>query len=311
MFFEPELFDLYFEVFFNDLRHIKEIDHIPNELFIMNLDCCESVFENQLVLVNQDYLAISFEFFDYSYLFCQKEIFSLKKIEKLDINKANLLLKYSRILLCLNGENGTVINARKKLLKEGFINNLFEELHFVGLLCKKFKKSSAVWNYRFDLIKIIIGNAKINEKESKYEEKKIQTENCINLEEIFNAEHLFLEEILNKFPRNYFAWTHRNLLFQEIFPKINKKNNFLENELCLIHKYCEKHIHEYSAFHYLSFLINNYSEKHDLISENIWIQELINIYQQAYGEDQKELKKLVSLHEFEKFLNKLKNNRLK
>ena len=49
---------------------------------------------------------------------------------------------YTKILLCLNGENGTAFNRRKLLLELNCINNFKEELNFIGLVSLKFKKSS-------------------------------------------------------------------------------------------------------------------------------------------------------------------------
>jgi len=57
----------------------------------------------------------------------------------------------SKIILCINGENGTCMHIRHSLL----VNNMLdaeEELHFVGVVCMKFKKSSAIWSYRRSLI---------------------------------------------------------------------------------------------------------------------------------------------------------------
>ena len=49
---------------------------------------------------------------------------------------------YTKILLCLNGENGTAFNRRKLLLELNSITDINEELHFAGLVSLKFKKSS-------------------------------------------------------------------------------------------------------------------------------------------------------------------------
>ena len=60
----------------------------------------------------------------------------------------------TKILLSLNGENGTAFNRRRLLVELNYITNLKEELHFLGLVSLKFKKSSISWVYRLFLAKL-------------------------------------------------------------------------------------------------------------------------------------------------------------
>ena len=54
----------------------------------------------------------------------------------------------------MNGENGTAFNRRKLLVELNYITDIKNELHFIGLVSLKFKKSSISWTYRLFLTKL-------------------------------------------------------------------------------------------------------------------------------------------------------------
>ena len=42
------------------------------------------------------------------------------------------------------------------MILKDYLNDLIEEMHFINLICNKFKKSGVVWSYRFYLAKKIL-----------------------------------------------------------------------------------------------------------------------------------------------------------
>lgn len=78
-FIHEDQIDLYYVFFFSEMSHLKEIDHIPDELFILNQNERNTLFENQQVVVNENCMAISFTAFDLFYKLCEEKIFEFKK----------------------------------------------------------------------------------------------------------------------------------------------------------------------------------------------------------------------------------------
>ncbi len=54
--------------------------------------------------------------------------------------------------MILNGEHGTAINLRRKLIIQNLKEDIGSENHFVNLVCLRNKKSSAIWDYKLFLI---------------------------------------------------------------------------------------------------------------------------------------------------------------
>jgi len=267
---------LYFHTYFENMLAIREIDHVPEEIIFLNPDLSHQdsdYFQSLGIIIMENSMAISFNIFDNLYPLCISVVLGMKSIEKLSENEKITLNMASKILLCLNGEINTAFTIRKRLVDENFLQDLSEEMHFVEIICLKFKKSSIAWAYKFYLVQKII--AKSTEKE---------------LFKLFDKEISFLESHLIKHPRNYYAWSHRLLVLKDLLMKLNKENQLvlLEKELKGIKKYCEKNIHEYSAFHYLQFLTKKLRDENciDINEEKAWILQLILIYEECYETNQ-------------------------
>ena len=86
-FIHEDQIDLYYVFFFSEMSHLKEIDHIPDELFILNKNEKNTLFEDQQVIVNEKCMAISFTAFDLLYKLCEEIIFEFKKQINKDNNK--------------------------------------------------------------------------------------------------------------------------------------------------------------------------------------------------------------------------------
>lgn len=288
---------LYFHTYFENMVSLKEIDHVPEEILYLNPEASMEASEFQLglgIIVVENCMAISYNTFDILYPLCLSVVLGMKNIENPNKTEKSLLNMASRILLCLNGEVNSAFTVRKRLVEADGISNLTEELHFVSLLCIKFKKSSIAWAYRLFLLLRVLGNC---------EDK--------GLLGVFENEVAFIENHLTKHPRNYYAWSHRLLVLKEILLRFGKEKRrvLLMNEAARIKKFCEKNIHEYSAFHYLQYLTKRMDEEKlvDLNEEKAWILQLMMIYEECYdvvetGIEKKQEEKLFSLKKHLKFL---------
>ena len=287
---------LYFHTYFENMASIREIDHVPEEIIFLNPDLNSQdsdFFQSLGIIIVENSMAISFNIFDTLYPLCLSVVLGMKTIEKPTENEKITLNMASKIILCLNGEINTAFTVRKKLLDDGFLKNFGEELHFVNLVCLKFKKASVAWAYKLYVTQKIW--SKMTEKD---------------LLGFFEKEVSFIESYLVKHPRNYYAWSHRLILLKELMEKLSneKKIVLLDKELKSIKKFCEKNIHEYSAFHYLQFVTKKLVEAKciDVNDEKAWILQLIMIYGECYeennGKNDRTVKELFSLKKHMKYL---------
>lgn len=290
---------MYYETYFKNMLLINEIDHVPEEILYLNSEIGpqnNELFQSLGIIIVENSMAISFNVFDLLYPICISPILELKSKETLTETEKKILNMASKVILCLNGEINTAFNVRKRLIDEGFLKDFNEEMHFVEIICLKFKKTSVAWSYKLMLFEKMTKNCV---------EKEIQI--------FFEKEVFFIEEHLLKHPRNYYAWSHRLLLLKLLSTTINKDERIflLEKELGLIKKYCEKNIHQYSAFHYLQFIIKKLMEdKHlDINEEKAWIIQLIMIYEECYegtekksDKNERSVSELFSLKKHKNFL---------
>ncbi len=293
---------LYYETYFQNMVSVLEIDHVPDEILYLNPEINSEendLFQSLGIIIVENSMAISFNVFNVLYPLCIAPILELKTKEKLTETEKITMNMASKIILCLNGEINTAFTARKRLLDEGFFKNLDEEMHFVEIICLKFKKSSIAWAYKLHLLEKIMKNS---------QEKEIIRD--------WEKEIAFITCYLMKHPRNYYAWSHRLLVLKTLLLKLNndKKIGLLEKEVKIIKKYCEKNIHEYSAFHYLQFIIKKLLEENfiDLNEEKAWVIQLIVVYDECYegseiktGKNERSISELFSLKKHLNFLEKL------
>jgi len=274
--------------FFSHMQDIKEIDHIEGQFFgFLVQDIKNYDFSGIAVIENR--MAISFGVFDVLYPICRKVIFGSQNLtnEEFEARLEEINLA-SRIILCLNGEMNSAINRRLRMLELNLIKNIEEELHFVKLLTLKFKKSSALWYYRQKLIKKYFDEKGVSKEEV---EKRITFEDGI------------IEEFLVKYPRNYYGWGYKKFLIDEYIIK-SDYNDLLWKEYLKIKEYCEKNVHNFSAFHLLGTLtykIAKKENKENMIKEQItWANNLIKKYEDLYLLESLEIKdKGIKYHELE------------
>jgi len=270
--------------YFVDMTEIQEIDHMDDEMFIMYAEQM-NLNNFQGILVMENVMGIAFSTFYNRYPSCKAIIENTADLdddqfrEKFsDINIA------TRIILCLNGEINSAFNRRLRMLKLDLIPNLEEELHFIELVSMKFKKSSIAWHYRKAVLTHFL-SLYIGEK--------------AEILKILDSENIFLEKFLKKYPRNYYGWSYKKFLYEEILLK-NKLFDRLYLEFFKQKDICEKNIHDYSSFHLLEFLISELREKIDLKEELSWIKDLILKYEQMYTLERQDPSNLeVKLYEME------------
>jgi len=94
----------------------------------------------------------------------QKEEEISKSNHKHDDNILKGIELCSKILLCFNGEMNICINARIDLVLLRKICHFDDEMKFIHLICKKFRRSSVIWYYRKLIFSLIL-----NEKFYKFD----------------------------------------------------------------------------------------------------------------------------------------------
>ncbi len=174
------------------------------------------------------------------------------------INRVN---SAARALLLVNGENYTALNVRRELL---LLNQLVwldnkestrKELEFISLVCLKFRKASAAWEYR----KAVLGEMilSVGAGESKKElivvkPAEIFEENLVgtltDADSVALSEILFLNKVDRREPRNYYAHMYRIYLFDKLTSKSSVLVRYeYENAKAL----CCANISDSGMFHYL------------------------------------------------------------
>lgn len=253
--------------YFFDAKEIQEIDHIDDESFSMLVEMQPDYDYSGIILMDGG-MGISFGVFSTLYPVCSQII-----QETEDLNDDDFREKYedvnlaSRILLCLNGEINAAFNRRFRLLEMDMIFDLEEELHFLRVIHLKFKKSSISWHYRKSVVKKYLA---------------IMDKDKTSLINFLDSEEKFLQNFFGKHPRNYYGWCYKKFLIEEVLLE-----NRLEDELVryfLLQKdFCERNIHDYSAFHLLQFMYSHLGKNVKMENEFEWISDLIKKFDLMYS----------------------------
>ena len=273
---------------FANMETIKEFDHIEDQFFGSLVEGLPN-YDNSGMAIIENSLAISFGVFDVLYPPCKKIIFGSQNLTNEEFQaKFEEINIASRIILCLNGEMNSAVNRRLRMFELDLIKNIEEELHFVRLLTLRFKKSGVLWYYRQRLI------------QRYFKEKGITKE---NVEKRIIIEDEILEEFFTKYPRNYYGWGYKKFLIDEFIIK-NNFDELLWDEFTKVKVYCEKHVHDFCAFHLMAVLTLKLSKKENkanMIQEQItWGNNLIKKYEELYLLENLEVKdKGIKYHELE------------
>jgi Protein prenyltransferase alpha subunit repeat len=253
--------------FFFETNEVQEIDHIDDESFIMLAEL-QPNYDYSGIIFMEGGMGISFGAFSTLYPMCSQII---KDTE--DLNEDDFREQYedinlaSRILLCLNGEINAAFNRRLRLLQLDMIFDLEEELHFLNLIHVKFKKSSISWFYRRCVAKKYVSLMD--------NDKKL----VINF---LDNEEKFLNSFFTKHARNYYGWSYKKFLLEEILIEHNLEDELVRYFL-LLKDFCERNIHDYSAFHMLQFMYSKLGKNVRLENELEWIDELVLKFDLMYS----------------------------
>ena len=136
----------------------------------------------------------------------------------------------TKILLSFNGELNLAVNARIDLILLRKINNFDDEIRFVNLLTKKFKRSSTAWNYRKLIYSLILQervttfyeNLAKTKSESHKKDKSDYERLFKGLSTLWKSEESDLLEIANRWSRSYYLWTYIYFVYNKTFTRVRK-----------------------------------------------------------------------------------------
>ena len=266
--------------YFDDLSKVKEIDHVTDTTYADIAASDEKALEDGIIIVERS-MGVSFSTFSKLYPLCKKATTKRLPLTQFDENDLHYLDLSTKILLCLNGEVGSAFTIRKGLLDCDYFKDLKSELHFVELICLRYKKSSVSWAYRREVI------LKCLSKPSLLSKYNVESDPKQFVRKLFAKESKFLAKMLNKYPRNYYAWTYKIFLFDELLTKYDLKED-IGSEVRNAHDYCERHVHDYSSFHYLQHILLSLKNKEKLTDNIKWIESVKSKFDVLYGLEKKD-----------------------
>lgn len=134
------------------------------------------------------------------------------------------LVRATRVLLIIKGDFPIVYNCRKKLLDDNYIS-LNEEIPFLALIFQNHPKSPSGWQHR----RWCICRSKFDVSSRSLSLSELETER-----ELCRA-------MCERYPKNYYAWTHRLWLLQFM------SNEQLMEELLFTEGWLYAHVSDHSA----------------------------------------------------------------
>lgn len=162
------------------------------------------------------------------YCYAYKNLMNHRQIKgKLrDVEKCNTLLMGA---LLLNPDITTFWNMRKELIRSGKLDPYFD-LHFTSVILTFKPKCADLYSFRKWILKYLVQSSRNN----------------INL---YENEIQICEAAAHRYSNNYHAWTHRIWCLTQSFP------NSLQREWAASMKWVQRHVSDYSGFHYRQKLI--------------------------------------------------------
>ena len=170
------------------------------------------------------------------------------------------ILSATRALLLLHPSSYTVWNARKATRKERFadkvsggishdlINSeIIREIAFVDLVFSKHPKIAEAWEHRKWCVRELVGSTSGSNKVDKSLHRKKQKEKT--LIEFLSHEVEMCELIARRYPKNYYAWSHRQFVCVHFV-----SSSHLIDEMHRSQKWCERNVSDHSGFHHRQFL---------------------------------------------------------
>lgn len=181
------------------------------------------------------YLAIESWCIPHIYLYCNSKLIQSSKTT----NGGNETIDdLSKVLVLLNPDFTTAWNRRKQLLLINKQLDPFNELYLSRLILKRKPKSPESITYR----QLIIEKCLM---------KQLSSDSLI---ELFKDELTIALEIASSYRCNYYSWTYRSWLFDQIISILPSKKEFFTQELDRIHNWIESNISDASGYSYLQQL---------------------------------------------------------
>lgn len=149
---------------------------------------------------------------------------------KVEENIVKAIELCSKILQSFNGELNVAVNARIDLILLRKITNYYDEIRFIHLITKKFKRSSIAWYYR-KLVYSLLLNERINSfnaalalnRNEVKKRDKTEYENLFKgLSSLWKQEDSDLLDIANRFSRSYYLWSYIHFVYEKSFRRVRK-----------------------------------------------------------------------------------------
>ncbi|CAJ1967566.1 unnamed protein product [Cylindrotheca closterium] len=171
-----------------------------------------------------------------------------------DVNNNALHHHHSQILMATNAlmlvnpDHSTAWGDRRRALI-ATSGDWVREMQFLNLLMTQHSKAPSSWGHRkYVLQQIVKAIVVVKEISDDYESKLV---------DLVHKEIAFCSKIADKFPKNYYAWTHRRYLWSScILPHLQQSYHatiivLLNQEFDALKLWLEQHISDHSAVHYL------------------------------------------------------------
>lgn len=206
------------------------------------------------VIVIEDKLGIESWCIKHLYGYANKMFLQLKhNPQTKDIER---LIEVTRVLIMLNPEYASAWNVRKDMIQRNMLDPM-QELVFSQLILKNKPKSSDAFTHRRFLISFIMSNRETNGETS--------------LDNLIDNELRLCTETADKYPRNYYSWSHRLWILENL---CKEDQEFMRREMDFLTTWIPSHVSEYSAFNYRQLVLSKLLPK--------VIQDQINVFISEY-----------------------------
>jgi protein prenyltransferase alpha subunit repeat containing protein 1 len=155
------------------------------------------------------------------------------------------ILMATDALMLVNPDHSTAWGDRRRALI-ATSGDWTREMQFLNLMMTQHSKAPSSWGHRkYVLQQIVEGIVKETDN------------NETTLVDLVHKEIAHCSKIAEKFPKNYYAWTHRRYLWSScILPHLQSNNEIfqtlLQKEFDALKAWLEQHISDHSAVHYLT-----------------------------------------------------------
>lgn len=221
--------------------------------------------EESIVLVEKKYLGLDARSLPWITRTIRKDYRNLKRYVApaviTDVSKRQKLFMATSCLLLVNPDHATAWADRRRCLlmtKENH-DRWQDEIQFLNLLMTQHSKAPSSWGHRKYVLQKLI--------ESTMELIETGQESNNSIVNIVLEEIKVCEKIAERYPKNYYAWTHRRFLWTRSgsLPYLDHESltQIFQQEFDTLFNWLNLHISDHSAVHYqcqvLDLLLMQYS----------------------------------------------------